>query len=63
MGSTGVTTSPIVRYDDAKGVWLIRNPWGTGWGHEGYGWWGWGQCGIADNLNLGAHRGATNPDT
>jgi hypothetical protein len=33
----------IVGYDDAKGAWLVRNSWGTGWGTLGYGWFGYGQ--------------------
>lgn len=27
-----------VGYDDAKKALLIRNSWGTSWGHSGYGW-------------------------
>ena len=33
----------IVGFDDAKGAWLVRNSWGTGWGTHGYGWFGYGQ--------------------
>jgi cathepsin L len=31
----GVT---LVGWDDAKGAWLIKNSWGTGWGESGYMW-------------------------
>lgn len=36
----------IVGYDDAKGAWLVRNSWGTGWGEQGYAWVGYNECGI-----------------
>jgi len=28
----------LVGYDDAKGMFLVRNSWGTGWGQDGYFW-------------------------
>lgn len=28
----------IVGWDNAKGAWLVRNSWGTGWGNNGYAW-------------------------
>lgn len=31
----GVT---LIGWDDAKGAWLIKNSWGTGWGESGYMW-------------------------
>ena len=31
----GVT---LVGWDDAKGAWLIKNSWGSGWGESGYMW-------------------------
>ncbi|MGA8576552.1 MAG: C1 family peptidase [Candidatus Cybelea sp.] len=50
----------IVGYDDSQGAWLIRNSWGTGWGMSGYGWFGYGQCGIDWYAKYGVT--ATNPD-
>jgi C1A family cysteine protease len=28
----------LVGWDDAKGAWLMKNSWGTGWGENGYMW-------------------------
>lgn len=28
----------IIGWDDNKHAWLIKNSWGTGWGHNGFGW-------------------------
>ncbi|MGA8499117.1 MAG: C1 family peptidase, partial [Xanthobacteraceae bacterium] len=52
----------IVGYDDSKKAWLMRNSWGTGWGNAGYCWFGYGQCGIDNNVKYGVALGATNPD-
>jgi hypothetical protein len=54
----------IVGYDDNKKAWLIRNSWGTGWGTNGYGWFGYGQGvhGLENWSSLGILGSATNPD-
>jgi len=52
----------IVGYDDSKQAWLMRNSWGTGWGVDGYCWFGYGQCGIDDNVKYGVPMGYTNAD-
>ncbi len=31
----------VVGYDDAKGAYRVQNSWGTGWGDNGYLWWGY----------------------
>lgn len=35
-GRAGGHAVVIVGYDDASGVWIVRNSWGTSWGEEGY---------------------------
>jgi hypothetical protein len=54
----------IVGYDDSKKAWLIRNSWGTGWGTNGYGWFGYGQGaqGLEYYSNCGILGPNTNPD-
>ncbi len=54
----------IVGFDDAKGAWLVRNSWGTGWGTLGYGWFGYGQGvhGLENQAALGVVNIATNAD-
>lgn len=34
----------IVGYDDAKGCWILKNSWGTGWGERGFFRMAYGQC-------------------
>jgi hypothetical protein len=54
----------VVGYDDAKQAWLIRNSWGTGWGTDGYGWFGYGQGdkGLEHQACFGVVGSHTNPD-
>jgi hypothetical protein len=54
----------IVGYDDSKQAWLIRNSWTTGWGTNGYGWFGYGQGehGLENWACIGILGSATNPD-
>ena len=54
----------IVGYDDTKQAWLVRNSWGTGWGTNGYGWFGYGQgeYGLEYYCSYGVLGSATNPD-
>jgi hypothetical protein len=54
----------IVGYDDTKQAWLIRNSWGTSWGTDGYGWFGYGQGvnGLENWSCLGITGPSTNPD-
>ncbi len=50
----------VVGYDDAKGAWLCKNSWGTGWGMHGYVWVGYGQAGIDTYAKIGLR--SMNPD-
>lgn len=34
--STGNHLALLVGYDDEKQAWIMKNSWGTGWGHEGF---------------------------
>ncbi|HEU5046604.1 MAG TPA: C1 family peptidase [Rickettsiales bacterium] len=52
----------IVGYDDSKNAWLIRNSWGTGWGMQGYCWFGYGQADIDSYAKYGIPNAAINPD-
>jgi cathepsin L len=36
----------LVGWNDAKGAWLIKNSWGTGWGMNGYMWIKYGSNSI-----------------
>lgn len=36
----------LVGWDDARGAWLMRNSWGTGWGEGGYMWIRYGSNSI-----------------
>jgi C1A family cysteine protease len=36
----------IVGYDDARGCWIAKNSWNTGWGDQGYFLIAYGECGI-----------------
>ena len=38
-------------WDDAKGAWLMKNSWGTGWGENGYMWIKYGCNRIGEGAN------------
>lgn len=41
----------LVGWDDAKGAWLMKNSWGTGWGENGYMWITYGCDRIGEGAN------------
>ncbi len=64
--TNGVYTSPyndcggstnhqivLVGWDDAKGAWLLRNSWGTGWGDAGYMWIAYDPAGSTSRVGEG----------
>lgn len=36
----------LVGWDDARGAWLVKNSWGTSWGHRGYAWVAYGSNNV-----------------
>ncbi|TDC63518.1 hypothetical protein E1258_10375 [Micromonospora sp. KC207] len=38
----------LIGYDDVQGCWIGRNPWGAGWGDQGFSKIAYGECGIED---------------
>ena len=51
----------IVGWNDAQGVWIMRNSWGTSWGNGGFGLWPYGCDGIGAQANFVVFDGGT-PD-
>ena len=39
-----------VGYDDAKGYWIIKNSWSTGWGEDGFARIGYGEVGLDSGM-------------
>jgi hypothetical protein len=52
----------IVGYDDSQQAWLVRNSWSSGWGMNGYCWFGYGQADIDSYVKYGVPGANVNPD-
>ena len=46
--SAGYHCVEVIGYSDAEQCWIIKNSWGPGWGEQGFGRIGYGECGIDD---------------
>jgi hypothetical protein len=52
----------IVGYDDARGCWICKNSWSTGWGENGWFKIGYGECGIGNGFAFYAVQFSTDND-
>ncbi len=50
----------VVGYNDTQKYWIVKNSWGAGWGENGFGRIGYGECKIDAYTKTGLQ--GTNPD-